>query len=228
MEIVLAEEVRGLVRLGVLELRDCRVREDGEATEDLLLEKEREIRSRFRGMTPGELPRLAPARPLYRAAGLDPTRNRPSSEALARRVLKGKSLPRINSAVDLCNAAAVSYFLPIGLYDLDKLEPPLRARLGREGESYEGLGKPEVHLAGRFCLEDQRGPFGNPSSDSKRTSVDENTSNLLWVIYAPADYDETELLGHLEWSARLVRERGLCAGTGKPFLVPSSGKEGKP
>ncbi len=220
MEIALAEEVRGLVRLGVLELRDCRVLEDQGGMEDLLAEKEEEIRSRFGGMTPGEIPQLAPARRLYRAAGLDPTRNRPSSEALARRILKGKPLPRINSAVDLCNAAAVSYFLPIGLYDIDKIEPPLRARLGREGEAYEGLGKPEVHLAGRFCLEDRLGPFGNPSSDSKRTCVDANTKRLLWVIYAPADYDERELMGHLEWSAGLARARGLCAGTGEPFLVP--------
>ncbi len=220
MEIALAEEVQGLVRLGVLELRQCRVRREGGGMEDLLSAKEREIRSRFSGMSPGEIPQMGPARRLYRAAGLDPTRNRPSSEALARRILKGKTLPRINTAVDLCNACAVSYFLPIGLYDADKVHPPVLARLGREGEAYEGLGKPLVRLAGRFCLEDRLGPFGNPSSDSKRTSVDESTLRLLWVIYAPADYDPRSLMEHLEWSAGLALERGLCLEAASPRLVP--------
>lgn len=225
MEITLSRDVMGLVRLGVFKMRDCKIDSGRNSMEDLLSAKEEEIRSRFGGMTPGEIPQMRPARRLYRAAGLDPTRNRPSSEALTRRILKGKALPRINPAVDLCNACAVSYFLPIGLYDLDKLSPPIHARLGREGESYEGLGKPEVHLAGRFCLEDLQGPFGNPSSDSKRTSVDESTKNLLWVIYAPSDYAEEDLMVHMKWSMELALERGLCSGGGEPLLVPPSFRE---
>ena len=222
MEITLSREVMGLVRLGVFELRNCRIRSDGAFMEDLLSSKEEEIRARFQGMSPREIPQLRPARRLYRAAGLDPTRNRPSSEALTRRILKGKALPRINSAVDLCNLCAVTYFLPIGLYDLGRIAPPVRARLGKKGEAYEGLGKPEVHLEGRFCLEDLHGPFGNPSSDSKRTSVDESTENLLWVIYAPSDYEEDRLMEHLRWSIELAMEHGLCGGSGEPLLVPPS------
>ncbi len=225
MEITLSEDVRDLVRLGVFVLRRCRVTAGEGAMEDLLASKEEEIRSRFAGMSPGEIPQMSPARKLYRAAGLDPTRNRPSSEALTRRILKGKALPRINSAVDLCNACAVSYFLPIGLYDLDKVRPPVRARLGKEGEFYEGLGKPRVNLAGRFCLEDALGPFGNASSDSRRTCVEETTESLLWVVYAPREYDVKDLKEHLEWSMELAGERGLCAESEGPFLVPSPQEE---
>ena len=50
--------------------------------------------------------------------GIDPTKTRPSSEALLRRVRKGDHLPRINTLVDICNWCSLEFQLPYGLYDL--------------------------------------------------------------------------------------------------------------
>src|SRR5260370_28573622 len=82
------------------------------------------------------------ARALYRKFGTDPTRIRPSSEALLRRLKKGEALPRVNSLVDVANAMSVQLQVPVGLYDLQQARgDELRIRLGREGEGYAGIRK---------------------------------------------------------------------------------------
>jgi DNA/RNA-binding domain of Phe-tRNA-synthetase-like protein len=75
--------------------------------------------------------------------------------------------------------------LPFGLYDADKIQGQVELRLGREGEEYAGIRKDTVHLAGRLTLADDLGPFGNPTSDSARTMVTEETVRVMVVIFAP-------------------------------------------
>jgi DNA/RNA-binding domain of Phe-tRNA-synthetase-like protein len=152
---------------------------------------------------------LQPARALYRSMGIDPSRRRPSSEALLRRILQGKGLYAVNTAVDAANLASLSYFLPVGLYDLDRVaepEGPLVLRLGDAGEEYEGIGKGMIHVEGRPTMVDREGPFGNPSSDSYRTRVTTETSRLLFVVYAPANEPSERMREHESASIRILRE----------------------
>ena len=128
----------------------------------------------------------AAVRTMYKRVGIDPTKTRPSSEALLRRVGRGDELPRINSLVDIVNWCSLETQLPFGLYDLDRVNGPVTLRLGRVGESYAGIRKDTVHVAGRLTLADSEGPFGNPTSDSSRTMVTTATVRALVVIYAPA------------------------------------------
>ena len=128
----------------------------------------------------------AAVRTMYKKVGLDPTKTRPSSEALLRRVRKGDALPRINSLVDVINWCSVESQLPFGLYDADRIQGAITLRLGRAGESYAGIRKDSVHVDGRVALADDAGPFGNPTSDSARTMVTRATTRALVVIYAPA------------------------------------------
>jgi DNA/RNA-binding domain of Phe-tRNA-synthetase-like protein len=148
------------------------------------------------GRPPGEIEGLAPARRLYRAFGIDPTSTRPSSEALLRRILQGKPFPSVNAAVDVANLCAVAFLLPIGLYDASAIRGVVRLRRGAPGESYAGIRKDTVNLVGRPVLADELGPFGNPTSDSARTSVSQATGSLLIVIFAPADYSRTLMDTH--------------------------------
>jgi DNA/RNA-binding domain of Phe-tRNA-synthetase-like protein len=221
MNIELEDDVKNLIRLGSLTLTGYRAGPTPSALDRLMQIREEEIRQQWAGATAGSIPELQVARRLYRAAGLDPTRTRPSSEALVRRILRGDPLPRINAAVDLCNLSAISYFLPIGLYDAGKIVQPIRARLGQDHEHYEGLGKPRVNLHGRFCLVDAHGPFGNPSSDSRRTAVDQTTRNLLWVNFVPLDHEPDRLARHLLWSGELARKLDICSDHTSPVLVPA-------
>jgi len=144
-------------------------------------------------------------RRMYSQVGLDPTKTRPSSEALLRRVRRGESLPRINSLVDVCNWCSLEFQLPYGLYDLDHVEGPIELRLGRPGEEYAGIRKERVHLAGRLTLADDRGPFGNPSSDSARTMVTKATVRALVVIFAPRRLEPDLLSAALRTTADRVR-----------------------
>ncbi len=128
----------------------------------------------------------AAVRTMYKRVGLDPTKTRPSSEALLRRVRRGDELPRINSLVDVINWGSLESQLPFGLYDLDRIRGVVTLRLGLEGEAYAGIRKDAVHLSGRLTLADDEGPFGNPTSDSARTMVTPGTTRALVVIFAPA------------------------------------------
>jgi DNA/RNA-binding domain of Phe-tRNA-synthetase-like protein len=146
---------------------------------------------------------------MYRRIGLDPTKTRPSSEALLRRVRKGDRLPRINTLVDICNWCSLEFQLPYGLYDVAALRPPVTLRMGHPGESYPGIRKDVVNIADRLTLADQAGPFGNPTSDSARTMVTEATTSVLVVVFAPAGTAPARLTSLLETTAeRLTRFAG--------------------
>ena len=152
----------------------------------------------------------AAVRGMFRRTGLDPTKRRPSSEALLRRVRKGEALPRINSLVDICNWCSLEFQLPYGLYDLDRIEGDVVLRLGAEGESYTGIRKDEVHVAGRIALADARGPFGNPSSDSARTMVTDAATRALMIVFAPAEVPLARVEQVLEISS--ARTLAYCGG----------------
>jgi DNA/RNA-binding domain of Phe-tRNA-synthetase-like protein len=145
------------------------------------------------------LDRLQPARKIYRSLGIDPTRYRPASEALFRRAVNNKPMPEINAAVDAGNYISLRHLLPLGLYDREKISGKIRLRKGKEGEFYQGLGKPRVNLTGKYVLSDEKGPFGNPSSDSLRTSVTSDTRLLLLIIFCPLDFNgEKSILADAE------------------------------
>jgi DNA/RNA-binding domain of Phe-tRNA-synthetase-like protein len=128
---------------------------------------------------------VAAMRKLFRAAGCDPTRYRPSSEALLRRVLKGEDLPAIHPFVDLNNCLSVELAVPSCVMEEGTVAPPLTLRAGRPGESYESLRGP-FNLEGKPLLADVAGPFGTPITDSQRVKVTEATRQVWIVAYLPA------------------------------------------
>ena len=184
----LAESVGGLLSCGILVVRGVAVTDDSCGVSAALVEVGLQLSERYTGLAPSRIEGLAEARQLYKTFGMDPSRHRPSSEALLRRVLKGLDLYRINNVVDCCNLASLQFLLPIGLYDLDRIVGDVTLRTGSEGEEYPGIRKGPVHLADRLGLFDEKGPFGSPTSDSSRTCVSAESRNLLAVIMATAAY----------------------------------------
>jgi DNA/RNA-binding domain of Phe-tRNA-synthetase-like protein len=118
----------------------------------------------------------------YKALGKDPARYRGSAEALLRRVIAGKGLPRINNVVDVINLVSVESRLPIGLYDLAHVQGDIVFRVGREAETYKGIGKYDLNLEALAVFSDALGPHGSPTSDSERTMVTEATSQVIAII----------------------------------------------
>jgi len=154
-------------------------------------------------------------RTMYKRVGIDPTKTRPSSEALLRRVRKGDTLPRINSMVDVCNWCSFEFQLPYGLYDAAQIEGDVTLRIGREGESYPGIRKDDVHVAGRIALVDTRGPFGNPTSDSARTMVTTATTRALLVVFAPREVDVARLARVTDTTSERMQQFTGCRETGR-------------
>jgi DNA/RNA-binding domain of Phe-tRNA-synthetase-like protein len=146
---------------------------------------------------------IAAVRTMYKRLGIDPTKTRPSSEALLRRVRRGDPLPRINSLVDIINWTSLESQLSFGLYDAAHIRGAVTVRRGRDGEEYAGIRKDTVHVAGRLVLADEAGPFGNPTSDSARTMVTPATAAAVVVIYAPAGLAEAVA----DRARRLTEER---------------------
>jgi DNA/RNA-binding domain of Phe-tRNA-synthetase-like protein len=129
-----------------------------------------------------ESPQILATRAAYKALGKDPARYRGSAEALLRRVIAGKGLPRINAVVDIINLVSVESRLPIGLYDLAHVQGDIVFRAGRAGETYKGIGKYDLNLEGLPVFCDGLGPHGSPTSDSERTMVTSETKHVLAVI----------------------------------------------
>jgi DNA/RNA-binding domain of Phe-tRNA-synthetase-like protein len=177
--------LKGIVMFGWLEAEGLSGKPLGEA---FVAERDasiRELMRRSMGRSAADLPGVAETRGMFHRLGVDPTKTRPSSEALLRRVLQGKGLSTIHPAVDVCNLASLEYQLPIGLYNRAHVRGAVYARMGRVLEGYEGIRKSFVGLSGRPLLADDDGAFGAPTSDSARTQVTEATRDRSRCVYAP-------------------------------------------
>ena len=130
-------------------------------------------------------PTVQAVRALYRRVGVDPSRYRPASEALLRRVAQGKGLPQVNTVVDVNTLHSLLTRLPWGVYDRARVQGDPVYRLGRPGETYAGIGKRALDAGGKLVLADAAGVFGSPTADAERTAVTLAARDLLWVVFAP-------------------------------------------
>jgi DNA/RNA-binding domain of Phe-tRNA-synthetase-like protein len=174
------------VKLGVVEADGVQVVPAGEnlarLMDDVCGRKLRE----FTVQTLAEATPTRAVRAMFRAWDMDPSKYRPSSEALLRRVVQGKGLHRVSNVVDVGNLLSIETGWPLGCYDRARIRPPVVFRHGTTRERYEGIGKRTWHLEGRPVLADPDGPFGSPISDSTRTMITESAHDVLIIIYVPA------------------------------------------
>lgn len=198
------------VTLGTLEADGVRVAPASGALAEVLEQVCREIQRGYSVESLAEAESSRAVRAMFRVWGVDPSKYRPSSEALQRRVVQGKGLYRVSNVVDIGNLGSIETGWPYGLYDRSRIVPPITFRHGSADENYEGIGKRTLHLGGRPVLADANGPFGSPISDSTPTMVTESTRDVLAVIYAPERASETSLRQAL---ARLAERLSRFAGS---------------
>ncbi len=197
------------VHLAVIEMKSVRVTEETHAFERLA-DCAEDYADLYQWTSLADIPRVQNARQFFRAIGLDPTKRRPSSEALLNRALKKKELYQINTLVDVGNWCSLDFLLPTCIYDADKINGNVTVRLGRAGESYVALNNRDIDFENRFVLVDTSGPFGSPMTDSVRTAVGVDTRNAVLGIWAPDSYEKEELQNHAETFAQ--RAVDYCDG----------------
>ena len=159
-----------------------------------------------------ELSGIAATRAVYKRCGKDPSRYRPASEQLIRRMLQGKELYQIDTLVDLVNLASIAYGYSIGGFDADKMVgDTLTLGVGREGEPYEGIGRGQLNIAGLPVYRDSQGGVGTPTSDHERTKMTLATTHLL-VLINGYDGDEQRVRQNAEFIRQLVRRYASSDG----------------
>ena len=158
-----------------------------------------------------DMPSIAATRKVYKACGKDPSRYRPASEQLIRRMLQGKELYQIDTLVDLVNLASIAYGYSIGGFDADKfVGDTLTLGVGREGEPYEGIGRGPLNIAGLPVYRDALGGVGTPTSDNERTKMTMETTHLV-VLVNGYDGDRERVMANAQYIQQLVER--FASGT---------------
>ena len=164
-----------------------------------------------------EMSSIAATRSVYKACGKDPSRYRPASEALIRRVLQGKSLYQIDTLVDLINLASIAYGYSIGGFDADKFKgDTLTLGIGKEGEPYEGIGRGMINIHGLPVYRDAEGGVGTPTSDNERTKMELQTTHLV-VLINGYDGNESRVIENAQYIQSLLRK--YCHSDGGQYEV---------
>ena len=159
-----------------------------------------------------EIPSIAATRRIYKACGKDPSRYRPASEALIRRMLQGKELYQIDTLVDLINLASIAFGYSIGGFDADKfVGDTLTLGIGREGEPYEGIGRGMLNIAGLPVYRDALGGVGTPTSDNERTKITLGTTHLV-VLINGYDGNEKRVIDNARFIQDLIRKYSRSDG----------------
>lgn len=160
-------------------------------------------------MTPESIKQISSinaTRRIYKICGKDPSRYRPSGEALIRRVLQGKELYQIDTLVDLINLVSMKWGYSIGAFDAAKfLGDTLTLGIGREGEPYCGIGRGMINIAGMPVYRDAVGGVGTPTSDHERTKVTLDTTSLL-VLVNGYDGNATNVLATADYIVSLIKK----------------------
>ena len=164
-----------------------------------------------------QLPGIAATRSVYKACGKDPSRYRPASEQLIRRMLQGKELYQIDTLVDLVNLASIAFGYSIGGFDADKfVGDTLTLGVGREEEPYEGIGRGPINIAGLPVYRDAEGGVGTPTTDHERTTMTLSTTHLV-VLINGYDGNEERVIANAKFIQELLRK--YCQSDGGSVTV---------
>ncbi len=162
-------------------------------------------------------PSIAATRQVYKTLGKDPSRYRPASESLIRRLLQGKNLYQANTLVDLINLASIVHGYSIGGFDASKIAgSALRLGVGKADEPYEGIGRGMLNIEGLPVYRDELGGIGTPTSDNERTKLTLETSQLL-VLINGYDGNEARVRENASFISDLLRTH--CQSDGGQFFI---------
>lgn len=171
-----------------------------------------DYRGKFTTESLKEMPAIQATRAVYKRCGKDPSRYRPSAEALVRRMLKGHDLYQIDTAVDLINLASIAYGYSIGGFDAGKIAGnTLTLGVGRSGEPYEGIGRGPLNIEGLPVYRDAEGGIGTPTSDHERTKLELSSTHLLALVNG-YDGNRTQVEACAAYMQELLRKYAASDG----------------
>ena len=189
----------------IFHIKDVKIQKRDAELENFKVEIMRQVREEYEIDSVKDQPIFRAYRDFFWRVRIDPTKNRPAAEALIRRILGGRTIPRINTLVDAYNLASIKSRIALATFDADKLEGDLLMRFAGEGEEFLGIGmeKPLVLKGGEIVIsDDEKLVAVYPYRDADNTKVTEETENVTIVVCgAPGISEETlERLHRWHWS----------------------------
>lgn len=180
------------------------VRDGDQHLWEIINDKCEEIKNNIKKNEVLKIKNIETSRIAYKKLGKDPSRYRLSSESLAKRVVKGMDLYKVNNVVDINNLISLESFYSVGTYDLSKLGKEIIFTVGEENQRYDGIGRGSINLENLPVFEDEIGKFGSTTSDSERAMITSYTNHILMNIIA-FDKDE-ELNRYLDYAIDLLEK----------------------
>lgn len=143
-----------------------------------------------------KIPKLKSTRDGYKMLGKDPSHTRPACEALVRRIIRDGSIYRLGNLIDFGNYLSIKLMKSVCMVDLDKIQGDVTIRIGSDSDYYEGINRGIINVTNLPLYTDEIGPFGNPTSDTIRTAITNDTTNILIMLIHFDDNieDEDEML----------------------------------
>ncbi|MHA1646743.1 MAG: B3/B4 domain-containing protein [Promethearchaeota archaeon] len=207
------------LEIGILEIHKFRVLTSKYSFDPIINEIENDLRNEFTIDSIKETPIISLYRQFYwKFLHIDPTKTRPASEALIRRILHNRSLPKISPFVDAYNWASVKSQIPMGAYDLDKIKLPIQIRYSQDNESFQPIGRKKIELnKGTLVVSDSESENDNPGRmgkilcqypyrDAQFSCVKQDSKDIVLLAYGAPGL-KRELLekafnctrNHLQW-----------------------------
>lgn len=141
-----------------------------------------------------KIPKLKSTRDGYKMLGKDPSHTRPACEALVRRIIRDGSIYRLGNLIDFGNYLSIKLMKSVCMVDLDKIQGDVTIRIGSDSDYYEGINRGIINVTNLPLYTDEIGPFGNPTSDTIRTAITNDTTNVLIMLIHFDDNIEDEML----------------------------------
>ena len=209
---LLKEKFPGLAAQ-IINFKDVSIKRELNELEEYKEEIYAETRSRWEIEKLRDDPDFRAYRDFFWRLGTDPTKNRPAAEALIRRVLNGRPIPKINTWVDAYNLVSIQTAIPIASFDADLLMGSLLMREAEAGEEFLGIAmkKPVVLKGGEAVIQDDEGLVAiYPFRDADHSKVTGNTKNVLMLLCGAPNIT-LEMLDESAGVAKRVLTR-FCGG----------------
>jgi DNA/RNA-binding domain of Phe-tRNA-synthetase-like protein len=194
--------------LGIGIIRNVHIEKENEKIKELKRMAYEEVRAKYEVEKLKDNPIIRAYRDFYWKLNIDPTKVRPSGEALLRRVLHGNELPVISTAVDAYNLASMKTMIPVSGFDLEKLKPPFNVRFANRGEEFLGIGmEKSITLTEKMLVLSDRERILciYPYRDADYTKITEKTRNILIVGCGVPRIERQQLLEAVETALSYIQ-----------------------
>jgi len=176
----------------------------------------KQVREKYDLDSVKNMPTFRAYRDFFWRVNIDPTKNRPAAEALIRRILGGRTIPRINTLVDAYNLASIKTEIALAAFDTNKLKGDLLMRFAEKGEKFIGIGmdKPMLLQGVEIIVSDSEKLVAiYPYRDADSTKITEKTKNVSLLVCGVPGIEEETLQNAAQVALEFITQ--FCGGEGK-------------